>query len=67
MAKTYDSTVARMAGNIAAGLVSQIQIYRYLNLNETSTEVTEAIAEDAVRIARQIIAEIERPEPQEKV
>ena len=65
MAKTYDSTVARMAGNIAAGLVSQIQIYRYLN--ETSTEVTEAIAKDAVRIARQIIAEIERPEPQEKV
>ena len=65
MAKTYDSTVARMAGTIAAGLVSQIQIYRYLN--ETSTEVTEAIAKDAVRIARQIIAEIERPEPQEKV
>lgn len=46
-----DSTVARMAGNIAAGLLS----------GSLSARDDEMVARQAVRIARAIVAVIEEP------
>lgn len=48
--RKYDSTVARIAGNIAAGMDP-------LNTRD------ELIVEVAVRLARAIVAEVERTEP----
>lgn len=50
MNKSYDSTVARIAGNIASGLV-RVDYTR------------EFIATYSVAVARLIIAEVERTEP----
>lgn len=52
--RDYDSTVARMAGNIAAGLVGQENI----NLHDL-----DAIAQMSVRLARAILVETKRTEP----
>lgn len=54
--KKYDTTLARMAGNIAAGFIA----------GETphgAWEQRERFAEAAVAIARAIVAEIEKTEP----
>lgn len=51
----YDSSVARMAGNIAAGMMND------------HTQVTDnlvlRVAVDSVRLARAIVAEVQRTEP----
>jgi hypothetical protein len=49
--RDYDSTVARIAGNIASGFV------------QNTNDPDEAIAEWAVRLARLIVAETKRTEP----
>lgn len=59
MNKKYDTTVARMAGNIASGLINGPEGY-FGTLNEQKT-----IAEMAVLLAREIVAEVERTEPKE--
>lgn len=51
MKRTYDSTVARMAGNIAAGLLHGQVSYTH-----------EWVARQSVAIARAIVAEVERTE-----
>ncbi len=50
MSKKYDSTVARMAGNIAAGMVS-------------GTRERDIIIRWSVALARDIIEEVKRTEP----
>ncbi len=54
MSKKYDSTVARMAGNIAAGLCQHV-------------EERDLIVSMSVRLARDIIEEIKRTEPVEQL
>ncbi len=51
MTRDYDSTVARIAGNIAAGLVR-------------TPGYNGRVAEDAVELARAIVAEVRRTEPE---
>lgn len=51
----YDTTVARIAGNIASGLLSH-------EMNAANFPVEE-LAGDAVRLARAIVAEVKRTEP----
>lgn len=50
--KKYDSTIARMAGNIAAGLVGDGYETKFL-------------AKRSVEIARAIVAEVQRTQPVE--
>ena len=52
--RDYDSTVARMAGNIAAGFVAK------------DWHAYEPIARLSVEIARAVINEVRRTEPKEK-
>ena len=52
MKRPYDSTVARIAGNIASGLVARGHY-----------SSTEGLAHDAVRLARAIVAETINTEP----
>lgn len=53
--RDYDSTVARIAGNIAGHWVTH-----------NAQFADEAIAEWSVRLARLIVAEIRRTEPKEQ-
>lgn len=54
--RKYDSTVARMAANIASGVAREFLF--------GASEVDEAtIARDCVSLARAIVAEVERTEP----
>jgi hypothetical protein len=55
--KKYDSTVARIAGNIAAGLLADMQIYGSRH---------DLVAIEAVKLARAIVAEVELTEPEPK-
>lgn len=50
--KKYDSTVARIAGNIASGMAEDIYKGR-----------VKYVAEMSVNMARAIVAEVERTEP----
>jgi hypothetical protein len=50
--RAYDSTVARMAGNIAAGMLTG---YHHLDPGN--------VVKSSVNLARAIIAEVERTEP----
>lgn len=52
--RDYDSTVARIAGNIAAGMVS--------NSDTDPTERAHLVT-IAVKMARDIVAEVKRTEP----
>jgi len=52
--RKYDSTVARIAGNIAGHMLRD---------NDGDTRNSEAVAVDAVYLARKIVAEVERTEP----
>ncbi len=56
--KKYDSTVARIAGNLLSGAFCRS------NWPQTR-EALELVAEQAVRVARAIVAEVSRTEPQE--
>lgn len=49
--RDYDTTLARMAGNIAASLATRWD--------------SEVVAQYAVRLARDILAEIKRTEPKD--
>ena len=55
-AKKYDSTVARIAGNIASGLNLKIT----LEPHEAGRDAISIAAELSVKLARAIIAEVER-------
>lgn len=52
MTRDYDSTIARIAGNIASGLV---------NVNTTSGSELKLIADTAVRLAKEIVAQLREP------
>lgn len=60
----YDSTVARMAGNIAAGLTGDL-----LSLSSWDPELRDdrlrLVAVLSVQLARAIVAETKRTEPEE--
>ena len=53
MAGKYDSTVARIAGNIASGLITR----------GTYDGDPDKLVEHAVSLARQVVAETKRTEP----
>lgn len=53
--RKYDSTVARIAGNIASGLAMKVL--------EAGSVDAEVLAHDCVELARAIVAEVERTEP----
>ena len=59
--KDYDSTVARIAGNLLSGVMAN----RIAGVNAegwiNSSEVVQAVAE-----ARRIVAEVQRTEPREE-
>lgn len=52
--RSYDSTVARIAGNIASAWPTSIN---------SDSDTLNAFARKAVELARAIIAEVERTEP----
>ena len=56
--KKYDSTVARIAGNIAAGLVRNREYF----FADSGGVKVEMLAADAGEAARFIVAEVERTE-----
>lgn len=58
--KKYDSTVARIAGNIASG-VKMIPVREAEDADRSDIEVAAILS---VRLARAIIAEVERTEPE---
>ena len=58
MKRDYDSTVARMAGNIAAGLVADYYVTGRL-------DGLVDLPATCVNLARDIINEVRRTEPQE--
>lgn len=60
--KNYDSTVARIAGNIACGLAD-----RWVLRNGDYDAGILAMAKVSVRAAREIVAETMRTEPDPKV
>lgn len=59
--RKYDSTVARIAGNIASGCVSALSIHD--GGMHISDEQSREIARFTVGLAREIVAEVERTEP----
>jgi hypothetical protein len=56
-ARDYDSTVARIAGNVASGILS-----RFYQPGDGTQELAQAqaVAARAVHIARAIVAEVKR-------
>jgi hypothetical protein len=56
--RTYDSTVARIAGNIASGFVSDPAVSWPMDAG-----AAKVLAKSFVMLAREIIAETERTEP----
>ena len=58
MQRDYDITIARMAGNIAVGLLASPH-FNYASFDN----ITERIAKDSVGIARAIITETCNTEP----
>jgi hypothetical protein len=57
--RKYDSTVARIAGNLLSG------VFRQSDWPQT-TERRKEIAADAVKVARAIVEEVQRTEPEAK-
>jgi hypothetical protein len=62
--KDYDSTVARIAGNIASGLAARADLYRTSNPRIVAEE-REWIQKESVRLARGIVAEVRRQSQEE--
>ena len=60
MTRDYDSTVARIAGNIAAAVTMDINRDAVTDRNRTDAEI---VAVAVVKLARAIIAEVKRTEP----
>jgi uncharacterized cupin superfamily protein len=65
--RKYDSTVARMAGNIAGAFMDRMVVVRQGDTVGFTAEDVAHIAGGSVLIARAIIAEVERTEPEPKV
>ena len=64
MAKgSYDSTIARIAGNIASGIVSRADLVKNGQGEVGDPEMWTPLAVAAVACARAIVAEVERTEP----
>lgn len=61
--RKYDSTVARIAGNIAGAFMDRVLVVRQGGRMGFTTESVEHVAGASVAIARAIIAEVERTEP----
>ena len=61
--KRYDSTVARIAGNIMSGTFDDLSLYS-IGANEGVDANVSGIVQGAVKIARAIVAETERTEPE---
>jgi hypothetical protein len=57
--RKYDSTVARIAGNIAGHILND-------SYEGSETFSPASVAEAAVKVARAIVAETERTEPEPK-
>jgi hypothetical protein len=55
-AKKYDTTVARIAGNLLSG---------FANSGVANARLEDIAIDRAVRIARSIVTEVERTEPKE--
>lgn len=64
MKRKYDSTVARMAGNIAGGMVNMDLIGTVPA--EAAAKYVEAIAMVSVDIARAIVTQVIRTEPDDE-
>ena len=61
--KSYESTVMRMAGNIAAG-IAPLHGRTYIAGHEIwEIANKQLIADECVKLARMIVAEVERTEP----
>lgn len=56
--RKYDSTIARIAGNLLSGVMANVSVSQWNDLSEGAIE-------SAVRSARAIVAEVERTEPAE--
>ena len=56
--RDYDSTVARIAGNIVAGIASRVD-------GHLSGDLALDMTQESVALARAIIAEVQRTEPKE--
>lgn len=64
--KKYDSTVARIAGNLLSGVYDYAQLHTLGQGVEPYGTNSKTAAAGAVRLARAIVAEVERTEPTEK-
>lgn len=65
--RTYDSIVARIAGNIAGGLASKPDLNGGgFNGPEGIADWAKSITLISVHLARAIVAEVERTEPAER-
>lgn len=68
--KKYDSTVARIAGNIASGMMSGWVPNRVLGhagpLDPEAVDRMQRIVTHAVAMARAIVAEVQRPAPEQE-
>jgi hypothetical protein len=64
----YDTSLARMAGNIAAGMV-RARWFRQMTANSLmeQAEAADVVAADAVQVARAIIREIKATTPKDEV
>lgn len=63
MTRKYDSTVARIAGNIASGLASKPDIrMSELSTVEGTLDWCKSVVTLSVGLARAIVAEVERTE-----
>lgn len=60
--RKYDSTIARMAGNIAGGFMDRVLVVRAGNRVGFAEESIAHVAVVSVAIARAIVAEVERTE-----
>lgn len=63
-ARKYDSTIARMAGNIAGSMLDRVLVIRAGDNVAFSADSMILIAKESVMLARAIVAEVERTEPQ---
>lgn len=61
MTRDYDTTIARIAGNIMSGLIN---IYDYDMLVTPDDIEQHNMARVAVQLARAIVAEVKRTEPE---
>ena len=61
--RTYDSTVARMAGNIAGSMLDRVLVIRCGDNVSYSADSMILIAKESVMLARAIVEEVERTAP----